>query len=100
MVDETEREFRAIVGRRFKLTRIALGYKNRSDLARLFVSKPDEIKSLADRIRQWEDGKALVPPYFLRQLRMRHGITHDWIFEGDPSRLPHDLADLVLRPTG
>lgn len=99
MLDETESQYRAAVGLRFKETRVALGYNNRSALARLFVEDERDVKALADRIRQWEDGKALVQPFFVRQLKLRHGVDPNWIYEGDMSGLPSALADALWHQT-
>lgn len=88
---ESRNPYNVQCGRRLVAARRAVGIPRRSEFAEKF---DDDIN--ADRIEKWENGDALVPPWFVCILKERWGITHDWIYDGDPSGLKHSLATAVL----
>jgi len=49
-----------------------------------------------DNLSNWELGKALVPAWYIQRLKEIYGVSHDWIYGGDPARLPHDVAQKLL----
>jgi transcriptional regulator with XRE-family HTH domain len=43
-------------------------------------------------LSQWESGARRINTFGAVILKRRYGITLDWLFAGDLSGLPHDLA--------
>lgn len=76
--------FRAAVGKRLELLRVAKGF----DTIRGFAK---EIGIEEDRYTTWEKGKALIPPQIALDLVARFGVTTDWLYSGDVSGLPQRL---------
>ena len=86
------------IGKRLKLTRTLLGYPVRRDFARVFAGRDEDlVKTWEDRIDQWERGKAAVPLSFTKLLKGRFSITYDWIYDGDPQRLPVEFLEKLSR---
>lgn len=73
------------IGERLRATRLALGIKTARRFAELTAD--DE-----DNISKWETGAAQVPPRFIRKMKSIWGVDHNWIYDADMSRLPHDLV--------
>ena len=48
-----------------------------------------------NKIQKWENGEALVPAAFVRDLKPL-GITHDWVYGGDASGMPQRLHAKLL----
>lgn len=48
-----------------------------------------------DRYRAWERGDNEIPAWFILELRLVYGLTHDFIYAGDPSGLPIRLAQAM-----
>lgn len=46
---------------------------------------------------QWESGDSRPNLDDMIRFSERYGVPLDWIYRGDPSRLPQDIADEVLR---
>lgn len=68
-------------GQRLTETRQALGFKTKREFA-------NELDFLEDRYGSWENGKNMVQPECVLQLKERWGVTFDWIYFGDPTGLP------------
>jgi transcriptional regulator with XRE-family HTH domain len=77
-------------GKRLSATREALGYATVREFAKI-------TGVLEARLWSWEAGKNLVSPMYVSELRRLFKVTHDWIFEGDPSGLPQALFILSRR---
>lgn len=45
---------------------------------------------------EWERGTRTPAVSSMLRLRARYGISLDWIYAGDPARLPHEIASQVL----
>ena len=69
---------------RLTISREALGLKP-ADLCRRAKIQPNAYS-------QYENGKGRPSLDAARALRRTFGYTLDWIYEGDPSGLPHSLA--------
>lgn len=82
-------DYKNEVGQRLRRTRIALGVRN----LRRFAENTgvDE-----DNLSNWERGVALVPAWYIQRLKENFGVTHDWIFGGDPAGLRFELAQKLL----
>lgn len=78
-----ESEVQAIA-RRLRDTRLAMGI-SQAELCRLTGIKPNTYN-------QWEQANGAPDRLYARLLRKNLGWTLDWIYEGDPSGLPHKLA--------
>jgi transcriptional regulator with XRE-family HTH domain len=74
-----------IYGERLKAVRLGLGY----DKIRAFAEALDVHE---DTYRAWERGDNMVPPGIITKLFELHSVDHNWIYLGDPSRLPFALA--------
>lgn len=75
------------IGLRLKAARIALGF-NQKDLY-------DSLDVGASTWHNWESGKRTPDLFVMLNLKQRHGISLDWIFDGDPSNLPEDIKGKV-----
>lgn len=71
-------------GTRLKSTREALGFPTLRGFA-------EAMECHEDTYRAWEKGDNGVPPEAVDIMFEHWAITHDWIYRGDPSRLPFDL---------
>lgn len=74
-----------IIGQRLRATRLALGIQTVRRLAQL--TDEDE-----DLVSKYETGAAQVPPRFVRKMKALWGVDHNWIYDADMSRLPHELV--------
>ncbi len=79
------------IGDRLRATREALGISTVRRLAQL----TDENE---DNVSKWETGAAQVPPRFIRKMKALWGVDHNWIYDADMSRLPHDLVLKLTQP--
>ena len=59
-----------------------------------------ELDTTDEAWSQWENGKRLFDVLVAIRMKRRYGVTLDWIFDGDPSRLPPRLAKLVREAEG
>lgn len=87
---ERKEEYVAI-GKRLRMARNAVDYTSLRAFAR--DTGIDE-----DNLSNWERGVALVPPWYVQKLKTLFGITHDWVYGGDSSTLPHQMAVKILSP--
>jgi len=93
MVKREEKDpYKVEVGQRLIATRIALGYPVRRNFAK--ITGADE-----RNLEKWENGGALLPPQFAGYLRQRFHIPYEWLYDGDPSRLPYELGQLLAPKT-
>jgi transcriptional regulator with XRE-family HTH domain len=77
----------APVGRRLRLTRIALGLTQRH-----FASAAD---IATNTYGQYETGARLISPARAIALSDAHNLTLDWIYRGEPGDLPYKLAAAI-----
>lgn len=78
------------VGKRIALVRRALGLNQTDMAARLNLN--------TTRWNNWELGVNQIPPNeALRLKRMLPGLSTDWIYDGDQSRISHELVLLFDR---
>ncbi len=73
------------VGQRLRAVRTAAGYAT----AREFAEKLDIEENT---LTSWERGQRLIEPEDLAGVRKLTGVTADYIYYGDPSGLPPELA--------
>lgn len=72
------------IGPRLAATRKALG---------LTVAQAAELAGVTPPAwSDWETSRRTPAVASMLKLRLRHAVSLDWIFAGDGSRLPHDLA--------
>ena len=72
-------------GRRLRATREALNYQTLREFAKhLGVGE--------DRYSKWEHGINYMPVEYAKKLKTLDKITLEWLYDGDPSGLPHSLA--------
>lgn len=45
-----------------------------------------------DRYSKWENGINYMPVEYAKKLKKKYKITLEWLYDGDPSGLPHSLA--------
>ena len=45
---------------------------------------------------EWERGNRTPAVGSMLRLRSRYGISLDWIYAGDPARLPHEIAEQLV----
>jgi len=76
--------FREAVGMRLAQLREGKGFKKQRHFA-------NEIGIPEETYTKWEKGKALIPPYYVLELKRKFGITADWLYFGDESALPRAL---------
>ncbi len=81
-------EAERIYGKRLEAVRLALDY----DKIRSFAEALDIHE---DTYRAWERGDNMVPPSAITVLFELFGVDHNWIYLGDPSRLPYALASAM-----
>ena len=77
-----------IYGRRLEAVRLALGFEKIRSFA-------EALNIHEDTYRAWERGDNMVPPSAITILFDLYGVDHNWIYLGDPSRLPYDLASAM-----
>lgn len=81
--------YKAAVGRRLKLTRLALDYR--------YVREFANLTGIGEaNLSNWERGISLVPAEYVQKLKRLFQITHDWVYGGDPSGLRRELRDKLL----
>lgn len=78
---------KAAIGKRLQLTRAAIGI-NQADFA-------DSCGIARNTYNQYEMGVNKPPVEAALKMRELHRMTLDWIYAGDPSALPFDLADKI-----
>lgn len=72
------------VGQRLSALRRAMEF----DTIRAFAKALDVNE---DRYDKWEKGKALIPPEVVLSLKVKFGVTADWLYFGEESSLPRRL---------
>ena len=77
----------ADVGRRLRLSRVALGYPDRQQID--FATDSGIAQS---HYNKFESGARCLTLNVAMKLCHRWGLTLDWLFRGDPSGLPYKLA--------
>lgn len=77
--------YKSECGARLRILREALEYPK----ARAFAA---DTGTDEDNLSNWERGVALVPALYVRRLKGLFRITFDWIYDGDASGMPRDLA--------
>ncbi len=75
-------------GDRLRRARVAAGFPIRRRFAEYMHEEENNIQ-------KWENGSALVPAAFVRDLKPL-GITHDWVYGGDASGMPQRLHVKLL----
>ena len=82
-------------GARLEATRKAI-FAARADKAfRNQSSAGKAVGASAARWNNWEHEKALPDPYCMLALKVKHRITLDWIYAGDPAGLPAEIAQAM-----
>lgn len=76
------------VGQRLARTREALGL-TQEELA-------EQIGFSRSAVANWEKGDRLPDQEGMMRLYQRHRVPMDWIFNQDPSQLPHKLAAILI----
>lgn len=77
------------MGARLKATREALGIKP--------VDVCKELEIQANKYSQWESGKSRPNLDDMIRFCERYGVALDWIYRGDPSKLPPGLYAPIMR---
>ena len=72
-------------GKRLQATREALGFQTLREFAK-FLDVGE------DRYSKWENGVNYMPVEYAKQLKRKKNVTLEWLYDGDPSGLPHSLA--------
>lgn len=85
MGDRPDADYRMAAGRRLRATRLAVGIPTIRRLAQL-LDVPES------NLTKWENGEALVPPWFVKRLEDHYGVTYQWIYDGGKRGLPHELV--------
>ena len=78
-------------GDRLRKTRVALGFR----VLRRFAENTGVAE---DNLQKWEKGGVLVPPWYAVRLKELFGVSLDWIYAGDASKMAYDLTTKLLRP--
>jgi transcriptional regulator with XRE-family HTH domain len=73
---------------RLRATREALGFKKQKDFAEQAGISPNTYN-------QWEKAKVYPDLQYMIRIRDQYGISLDWIYLGDPSGLPYQIARLL-----
>ena len=76
------------MGDRLRHTRIALNM-TQAELGKILGIQPNSLSS-------WESGIRMINPLALAKLWETSRVTADWIYLGDPSGLPYNLAQVML----
>ena len=79
------------MGERLKRLRLALG-RSQAD-----VAKKLGVGSTA--VSNYEKGTRAVDPYDAFKLKIAYGAPLEWLYGGDESALPRNLAEKLDRPT-
>jgi transcriptional regulator with XRE-family HTH domain len=85
------RDFHAAVGERLKRLRLAYG-KSQLDFAKTLGVG-------ASAISNYEAGARAVDPYDAFKLKMVYSAPMEWLFGGDESTLPPQVAEKLNQPT-
>jgi transcriptional regulator with XRE-family HTH domain len=76
------------IASRLRVTREALGIKKQKEFAERAGISPNTYN-------QWEKGRVYPDLQYMIRLRDEYGISLDWIYLGDPSGLPYQIARLL-----
>lgn len=82
---EKKMSFEKAVGLRLNNIRTVLGFETQSDFA-------DELGVLPNRYNNWESGLTTIPVKYALIIRRMCGATLDYIYVGDFSCVPRQLA--------
>lgn len=77
-------------GERLRKVREALGYNR----IRAFANATNVTE---DALSSWERGVNGIPPKYIQSLKSKFGVTHEYIFSGDPSRLPPPIIEYIRK---
>lgn len=50
-------------------------------------------------LENWESGDNCPRPIAVERARVKHGVTHDWVYAGNAYLLPDDMKGAVGRPS-
>lgn len=81
-------ELKTDVGRRLRVTRLALGMAQNEFAARAGIA--------ANTYSMYESGDQLITVENALAMCEAHGLTMDWLYRGIPGDLPHKLATAVI----
>lgn len=81
------------IAERMRLTRRALGMTTTQMCKLLGSSSGGSLWS------NYEVGRRVIPPKHLLILFRKRGITADWVYLGDDSRLPEDIRLIIAELT-
>lgn len=71
-------------GKRMTQMRLALGF----DYCYAFA---DDLRIGRDALSSYENGTRTMPWELMRTLKMRYGVSTDWLLHGDEASMPIDL---------
>lgn len=81
-------QLKAEVGRRLRITRLALGLQQNEFAAKAEIAP--------NTYSMYESGDRLLTVESALALCDEHNLTMDWLFRGMPGDLPHKLATAVI----
>lgn len=81
------------VGERLRVIREALG------MSQAAFAKAGGVEDKS-KLSHWERGKHYPDPLFIAQLQRQFRISADYLYTGDPSSLPHGLAESLRAAAG
>ena len=89
-MDREKNKIRSIesIAKRLRATREALGMKQAEFAERADIPN--------NTYNQYEQAKGRPSLDFAFKLRDTYGLTLDWIYDGDPSGLPHRIAKNLM----
>jgi transcriptional regulator with XRE-family HTH domain len=89
-MDTEKNKIRSVeaIAKRLRATREALGIKQAEFAERANIPN--------NTYNQYEQAKGRPSLDFAFKLRDTYGLTLDWIYDGDPSGLPHRIAKNLL----
>lgn len=82
--------FNKAAGERLRQCRVFLGLTQEEFAADLGVSRTV--------LENWESGDNCPRPAAVQRVRVKHNITHDWIYAGSAYLLPDDMKEKLARP--
>lgn len=94
MPKDPEIEIRRQVGARLRVTRYAIWGKRKRKpcLEEMGISK--------NQLHSWEDGSAEPKVTYIVDLYEKKGVTPNWIYLGDPARMPFEIMEKINQMRG
>ena len=80
------------IGNRLKVARLALGLSQKEVCEAIGVKVP--------AWSHWENGRRIPDPMAMKNLYLLHGVTMEWIYAGDPKRLPFEVYRRIKEEEG